>query len=133
MNEEPIRADEIQSYLALLHGSLGGSRAPVSPIKLREFYDRKNYTEMVKLIRDGMKLDLRVRVALVKQHSYCLPWVLRDPSKTAVYVFPVQPRFVELSPSGGQSPILWAGSAFTPSRISRYRCEKTRSPLSFVK
>ena len=65
MNEGPIRADEIQSYLALLHGSLGGSRAPVSRTKLREFYDRQNYTGMVKLIRDGMKLDLRVRVALV--------------------------------------------------------------------
>ncbi len=65
MNEGSIRADEIQSYLALLHGSLGGSRAPVSRTKLREFYDRQNYTGMVKLIRDGMKLDLRVRVALV--------------------------------------------------------------------
>src|SRR5258706_14823945 len=65
MNEGPIRADKIKAYLALLHGSLGGSRAPVSPIKLRELYDRQNYAGMVKLIRDGMGLDLRVRVALV--------------------------------------------------------------------
>src|SRR5258708_20693848 len=79
MNEGPIREDEIRSYLALLHGSLGGSRAPVSPIKLRELYDRQNYTGMVKLIRDGMKLDLRVRVALVNHGGSHLPpaWVQR--------------------------------------------------------
>jgi hypothetical protein len=65
MYEGPIRADKINSYLALLHGSLGGSRASVSPIKLRELHDRHDYTGMVKLIRDGMGLDLRVRVALV--------------------------------------------------------------------
>jgi hypothetical protein len=82
MNEGPIRADEIQSYLAQLHGSLGGSRVPVSPIKLREFYDLQNYTGMVKLIRDGMKLDLRVRVALVNHGGpdHTPAWVERpDP------------------------------------------------------
>ena len=83
MDKEPIRADEIRSYLAQLHGSLGGSRAPVSPIELRELYDRQNYTGMVKLIRDGMRLGLRVRVALVNHGGpdRAPAWIERpDPS-----------------------------------------------------
>jgi hypothetical protein len=67
MEPKPDRTEKIRSYLNQLRGSLGAARAPVAPGRLREQYDAQDYTAMVKTIRDGMSLDLRVRVGLVTE------------------------------------------------------------------
>jgi len=66
MDTKPIRAEMIQSYIAQLRASLGGVK-PVGEGRLRELFGRQDYTGMVKVIRDSMGLDLRVRVGLVNE------------------------------------------------------------------
>jgi hypothetical protein len=66
MDTKPIRAEMIQSYIAQLRASLGGVK-PVGEGGLRELFRRQDYTGMVKVIRDNMGLDLRVRVGLVNE------------------------------------------------------------------
>ncbi len=56
----------IQSYIAQLRASLGEMK-PVSEARLRELFGRQDYTSMVKVIRDKMGLDLRVRVGVVNE------------------------------------------------------------------
>jgi hypothetical protein len=43
------------------------ARPPVGTDGLRELYDARDYTAMVKTVRNGMGLDLRVRVGLVNE------------------------------------------------------------------
>jgi hypothetical protein len=64
MDTKPMRAEMIQAYIAQLRASLSGVK-PVSEGRLRELFGRQDYTGMVKVIRDDMRLDLRVRVGLV--------------------------------------------------------------------
>jgi hypothetical protein len=66
MDTKPIRAEMIQSYIAQLRASLGGVK-PAGEGGLRELFGRQDYTGMVKVIRDNMGLDLRVRVGLVNE------------------------------------------------------------------
>jgi hypothetical protein len=66
MDTKPIRAEMIQSYIAQLRASLAGVN-PVGEGRLRELFGRQDYTGMVKVIRDNMGLDLRVRVGLVNE------------------------------------------------------------------
>jgi hypothetical protein len=63
---KPIRTEMIQSYIAQLRKSLGGIQ-PVSEDRLRALFEQQDYTGMVRLVRDNMKLDLRVRVGLVNE------------------------------------------------------------------
>jgi hypothetical protein len=56
----------IQSYLAELRQSLG-ARKPVLSDQLRSLYQARDYTSMVKFVRDSMGLQLRVRVGLVNE------------------------------------------------------------------
>jgi len=56
----------IQSYIAQLRASLGAMK-PVSEGRLRELFNRQDYTGMVKAIRDNMGLNLRVRVGIVNE------------------------------------------------------------------
>jgi hypothetical protein len=67
MGTKPAKADTILSYLNQLRSSLGNPRTPVAPRPLREFYDAQDYTAMVRTVRDGMGLALRVQVGLVNQ------------------------------------------------------------------
>jgi hypothetical protein len=67
MGTKPAKADTILSYLNQLRSSLGNARTPVAPRPLREFYDTRNYAAMVKTVRDGMGLPMRVQVGLVNQ------------------------------------------------------------------
>jgi hypothetical protein len=67
MATRPAKADTILSYLNQLSGSLGSARAPVAPLPLRKLYDAQDYTGMVKAVRDGMGLALRIQVGLVNQ------------------------------------------------------------------
>jgi hypothetical protein len=67
MATKPAKADTILSYLNQLRSSLGNPRTPVASRPLREFYDARDYTAMVKTVRDGMGLALRVQVGLVNQ------------------------------------------------------------------
>jgi hypothetical protein len=67
MESKPVRPEKIVSYLKLLRSSLGAARPPVGSDGLRELYDARDYTAMVKTVRDGMGLDLRVRVGLVNE------------------------------------------------------------------
>src|SRR5712692_52782 len=66
MDAKPIRTEMIQSYIAQLRASLGEMK-PVSEAQLRELFGRQDYTSMVKVIRDKMGLDLRVRVGVVNE------------------------------------------------------------------
>lgn len=66
MDAKPIRAEMIQSYIAQLCASLGAMK-PVSEGRLRELFNRQDYTGMVKAIRDNMGLNLRVRVGIVNE------------------------------------------------------------------
>jgi hypothetical protein len=66
MDTKPIRAEMIQSYIAQLRASLGSVK-PVGEGRLRELFGKQDYTGMVKVIRDNMGLDLRVRVGLVNE------------------------------------------------------------------
>jgi hypothetical protein len=66
MDTKPIRADMIQSYIAQLRASLDSVK-PVGEGRLRELFGMQDYTGMVKVIRDTMSLDLRVRVGLVNR------------------------------------------------------------------
>jgi len=66
MGAKPIRTEMIQSYIAQLRASLGEMK-PVSEARLRELFGRQDYTSMVKVIRDKMGLDLRVRVGVVNE------------------------------------------------------------------
>src|SRR4030088_77321 len=66
MDTKPIRAEMIQSYIAQLRASLGSVK-PVGEKRLRELFGTQDYTGMVKVIRDNMGLDLRVRVGLVNE------------------------------------------------------------------
>jgi hypothetical protein len=66
MDAKPVRAEMIQSYIAQLRLSLGGVK-PVDEKQLRELFSRQDYPGMVKIIRDNMNLDLRVRVGLVNE------------------------------------------------------------------
>jgi hypothetical protein len=66
MDNKPIRAGMIQSYIAQLRASLGEMK-PVNETQLRELFGRKDYTGMVKIIRDKMGLELRVRVGIVNE------------------------------------------------------------------
>jgi hypothetical protein len=66
MDNKPIRTEMIQSYIAQLRTSLGEVQ-PVGEDRLRELFGKQDYTGMVKLIRDHMRLDLRVRVGLVNE------------------------------------------------------------------
>ena len=77
MESKPVRAEKIRSYLNQLRGSLGAARPPVTPDSLRKLHDAQDYTAMVKTIRNGMSLDLRVRVGLVNVggHDNAPAWV----------------------------------------------------------
>jgi uncharacterized protein YecT (DUF1311 family) len=55
----------IQSCLAQLHGSFGGGKPPVSTEQLRRMFYARDFTGMVGVVRDSLKLELRVRVGLV--------------------------------------------------------------------
>jgi hypothetical protein len=61
-----IRTQMILSYLAQLRQSLG-ARHPILLDQLRNLYHAQDYAGMVKFVRDGMGLQLRVRVGLVNQ------------------------------------------------------------------
>jgi hypothetical protein len=56
--------DEIRSYIGQLRVSLGNGRPAVSRKQLRAFFAAKNYTAMVKFIRDSMNLDVRLRLGV---------------------------------------------------------------------
>jgi hypothetical protein len=64
MTEAPIRTEMIQSHLAQLRQSLG-ARPPVVSDQLRVLFDQQDYTGMVKLVRDSLNLDVRLRVGFV--------------------------------------------------------------------
>lgn len=65
MSTTDMRTELIQSHLGQLRASLGEVRAPVPEDELRRLYKSQDYTGMVRLVRDSMWLDLRVRVGLV--------------------------------------------------------------------
>lgn len=65
MGTTSIRTELIQSHLEHLRASFSGVRTPVPDEKLRDLYKARDFTGMVKLVRDSMWLDLRVRVGLV--------------------------------------------------------------------
>jgi hypothetical protein len=70
MESKPVRTEKIRSYLNQLRASLGAVRSPLEPGRLRQLYCGRDYTAMVKTIRDGMNLDLRVRVGLVNEGGF---------------------------------------------------------------
>jgi hypothetical protein len=58
----------IDSYLAQLRSSLPFVE-PISQFQLLELFEKEDYVGMVKLVRDHMRLDLRVRVGLVNNRG----------------------------------------------------------------
>lgn len=61
---KPLRAEMIQAYIGQLRASLGAMK-PIDETELRELFGKNDYTGMVKIIRDKLGLDLRVRVGIV--------------------------------------------------------------------
>ncbi len=60
-----MRSAEISQWTGALISSLGKPRTPVSENELKQLFVAKDYSSMVRLIRDQMKLDTRLRVGLV--------------------------------------------------------------------
>jgi hypothetical protein len=56
--------DEIRSYIGQLRVSLGNGGPAVSRKQLRPFFVAKDYTAMVKFIRDSMNLDVKLRLGI---------------------------------------------------------------------
>jgi hypothetical protein len=80
----------IQSYLAQLRDSFGGARNPVSTDQLRALHARQDYPGMVRLVRDGMGLDVRIRVGLVNHGgSLDAPAWVSTPQTTLVTLITV--------------------------------------------
>ena len=79
MTVRPIRTHMIQSYLGQLRDAFGNTRQPVAKDQLRTLYAAQDYTGMVRIVRDSMRLDLRIRVGLVNEGgpSGAPAWVSR--------------------------------------------------------
>jgi hypothetical protein len=73
----PIRKEMVESQLYQLREALGGGRPPVARKQLWVMYSEKNYTGIVKFVRDSMNLDLRIRVGLsnVDSRTQAPAWV----------------------------------------------------------
>jgi hypothetical protein len=73
----PIRKEMLESQLRQLCEALGGGRPPVARKQLWIMYNEKNYTGMVKFVRDSMNLGLRIRVGLsnVESPTQAPAWV----------------------------------------------------------
>jgi hypothetical protein len=67
----------VDSQLYQLRESLGGGRPPVARKQLWVMYREKNYTGIVKFVRDSMNLGLRIRVGLsnVDSRTHAPAWV----------------------------------------------------------
>jgi hypothetical protein len=68
----------IDTFIDLLVRSLGGIRPsiPLYDTDLHRAYKQRDYTEMVRLIRDTLSLDLRIRVGLVNRTTRDAPaWI----------------------------------------------------------
>jgi hypothetical protein len=76
MGDRSMRTEMIQSHIAQLRSALQGI-APVAEAPLRALFKQQDYAGMVKMIRDGMHLDLRIRVGFVNAggHTGAPAWV----------------------------------------------------------
>jgi hypothetical protein len=76
------RTAMIDLFIDLLVPSLGGIRPsiPIYESALHGAYKDRDYTEMVRLIRDTLRLDLRVRVGLVNHTTREEPAWIEMPS-----------------------------------------------------
>jgi hypothetical protein len=59
----------VESQLYELRDSLGGGCLPVARKQLWVMYNERNYSGIVKFVRDSMNLDLRIRVGLANVDS----------------------------------------------------------------
>ncbi|HMM87985.1 hypothetical protein [Bradyrhizobium sp.] len=64
---KPFRDKMILSYVEVLRASMTQVTWQIESPLLRELYDAKDYTGVVKFVRDSMNLKLRVRVGLVNK------------------------------------------------------------------
>jgi hypothetical protein len=69
----PARKEMVETQLYRLRASLGGGCPPVARKQLWVMYKEKDYTGIVKFVRDSMNLDLRLRVGLSNIESATQP------------------------------------------------------------
>jgi hypothetical protein len=62
-----VRSEVIQSHIKALREAFGRDVEQHNLSRLRDLHDAKDYTGMVKLVRDSMGLKLRIRVGLVNK------------------------------------------------------------------
>lgn len=72
-----MRRELLETQLHQLHKSLGGGCRPVARKQLWDLYNAKDYTGIVKFVRDSMNLDIRIRVGLanVGNRSSAPAWI----------------------------------------------------------
>lgn len=63
-----VRTELINRYIAQLIPALGGVRKPPDAQELRAHFAHKRYAEMVRIIKEHLKLDMWLRVGFVKNN-----------------------------------------------------------------
>lgn len=72
----PHRKKLIDDSVEALRASLGGVKAPVDDAELARHYSARDYTEMLRYIRNSMRLNLRLKLGVVTDGGPAAPaWV----------------------------------------------------------